>query len=134
MAPPVSHPEELWLRAAPQQSADLLLESWSLSGPAHPHSVLAAGQSPQRASLHPPRGWGMRETVVCCGKRNSVCRELRALVGLVAAAHTVTAPALSLHQQHKLNLLSQALQHQVRGEQQKQHFWGRAKRGRAPAR
>lgn len=77
-APPLSQKpprEELWLRAPPQHSTDLLLESWSLSGPVHPHSVLAASQSPRKASLHPPHGLGTRETVVCCGKRNSICKE-----------------------------------------------------------
>lgn len=59
-------------RTALAHSTDLLLGSSSPSGPARPHPGLAVSPSPQRASLRPPRELGMRETVVCCSKRNSV--------------------------------------------------------------
>jgi len=150
-APPMSQkqppPEELWLRAAPQQSTLTSGELVSLRTSSPPLSTGCESESSE--SFSSSSSWIGDE-----GDRSVLRREKppvhgaaalpapRALEDLVAAALVVTTPALPFHEQCRPTRASRssnygakftrALQHQLQGAQQ-QCYWGRAKRCRALA-
>lgn len=106
-------PEELWLRAAPQQSTLTSGELVSLRTSSPP---LSAGcESESSESFSSSSSWIGDE-----GDRSVLRQEKlhlqgaavlpapRALADLAAAAQVVTTPALSLHQQHKPTRMSRS--------------------------